>query len=140
MCNRHHLMGHKGSKGFNSLTGQDLFEGFRVCGSLIPNRALQAAPAQQVACIKALCFVKGCSFCILTQRPTETVCMSLNFMSPAKLCFNKHPSKTMGVWGGNHLLCHISPFLVFGQKQSNEVRIGKMTVFSIKLRYSQVGI
>lgn len=35
MCNRHHLMGHKGSEGHYSLAGQDPFEGFKVCGSLL---------------------------------------------------------------------------------------------------------
>lgn len=47
MCNRHHLMGHEGSKGHYSLTRQDLCEGFKVCGSLLSHRAAWATPAHQ---------------------------------------------------------------------------------------------
>lgn len=51
--NRHHPMGSKGSKGNYSLAGQDLFEGFKVCGSLLSNRAARATPAHTPACRKA---------------------------------------------------------------------------------------
>lgn len=49
MCNRHHLMGHKGSEGHYSLAGQDPFEGFKVCGSLLSSWAAQATPAHRKA-------------------------------------------------------------------------------------------
>lgn len=47
MCNRHHSIGCKGSKGHYGLTDQDLFEGFKVCGSLLSSQTAQAIPAQQ---------------------------------------------------------------------------------------------
>lgn len=52
-CNRHHPTGCKGSEDNYSLTGQDLFEGFKVCGSLLSNRAAWATPAHTGACRKA---------------------------------------------------------------------------------------
>lgn len=53
MCNRHHPMGREGSKGHYSLTGQDLCEGFKVCGSVLSHRAARATPAHQHTCRKA---------------------------------------------------------------------------------------